>query len=219
MITLHQFDRSPYGWKVRIVLNEKGIPCDLVVPANKNEDPAFAKLNPFKLTPVLQLEDGRTVWESTVVNEYLEEAYPQKPMLPKDPWERARVRMIEDASDQYLAPAGRAVVLGRFEYAPPHLVRRADANVDKAALEEARRKLAEQRARFETALGAGPWFGGTLFSLADAALVPLLSGNLRTVGEFPAEKFPGLAAWIGRALERPSVRDAAPKQPLTIKEG
>jgi glutathione S-transferase len=62
----------------------------------------FARLNPFRLTPILQLEDGRTICESTAINEYLEETHPNPPMLPKDPYERARIRMLEDSTDLYL---------------------------------------------------------------------------------------------------------------------
>src|SRR5262245_42596353 len=101
MLKLYNFDRSPFGWKVRIVLAEKNVPYESIVPENKNEDPAFAKMNPFRLTPVLQFDDGRTLYESTIINEYLEEAYPSPAMLPKDPFERARVRMIEDTTDQH----------------------------------------------------------------------------------------------------------------------
>jgi glutathione S-transferase len=90
MLKLWHLDRSPFGWKVRMVLAEKAVPYQLVIPDNKSEDPAFAKLNPLRLTPVLELPDGRTIYESTVINEYLEETYPDPPMLPKEPWERAR---------------------------------------------------------------------------------------------------------------------------------
>ena len=61
MIKLYYLDRSPFSWKVRIVLAEKNVPYDATVPEKKNEDPAFARLNPFLLTPVLQLEDGKTL--------------------------------------------------------------------------------------------------------------------------------------------------------------
>ena len=71
MLKLYNFERSPFGWKVRIVLAEKKVQYEAIAPENKNEDPAFARLNPFRLTPVLQLEDGRTLYESTVINEYL----------------------------------------------------------------------------------------------------------------------------------------------------
>ena len=46
MLKLHHLDRSPFGWKVRIVLAEKDVPHELVIPDNKSEDAAFAKLNP-----------------------------------------------------------------------------------------------------------------------------------------------------------------------------
>src|SRR5213593_4751146 len=101
MLKLHNFDRSPFCWKTRLVLAEKKVPFEAVVPKNKAEDPEFARLNPFRMTPVLELEDGRTVYESTVINEYLEEVHPHPAMLPRDPYQRARVRMIEDTTDQY----------------------------------------------------------------------------------------------------------------------
>src|SRR5438093_8292955 len=109
---LHALDRSPYSWKTRLVISEKKIPCEIVAaPENKNDDPAFARLNPFKLTPVLELEDGRTLYESSIINEYFEQTCPDPPMLPRDAYERARVRMIEDTTDQYLLPSSRKFTL------------------------------------------------------------------------------------------------------------
>ena len=76
MVKLWHLDRSPFGWKVRMVLAEKAVPHQIAIPDNKSEDPGFAKMNPFRLTPVLELADGRTIYESTVINEYLEEGSP-----------------------------------------------------------------------------------------------------------------------------------------------
>src|SRR2546425_8218035 len=84
MLKLYAFDRSPFGWKVRVALAEKKIQYEMIVPENKNEDPAFARLNPFRKTPVLALEDGRTIYESTVINEYLEETQPQPAMRSEE---------------------------------------------------------------------------------------------------------------------------------------
>ena len=106
--------KAPFGWKVRIVLAEKKVPHEVLVPENKSESVAFGKLNPFRLTPVLELEDGRTIYESTVINEYLEEAYPTPAMLPRDPYERARIRMLEDTTDQYLYPVIRDLRSAQF---------------------------------------------------------------------------------------------------------
>jgi glutathione S-transferase len=219
MLKLHNFERSPFGWKVRIVLAEKQVPYETVVPQNKNEDPAFARLNPFRLTPVLELEDGRTIFESTVINEYLEETHPKPPMLPRDPYERARVRQIEDATDQHLSAAIRGLTTAQFEYAPPFLIRKKADQVDHKLLEESRRKVLEHLAYFEKEISGRTWFGGDLFSLADAALAAPLTGSLRLHGILPDAKHPGLSAWITRVSERPSYRASAPKEPMRIKEG
>ena len=217
MLRLHNFDRSPFGWKVRVVLAEKKVAYEAVTPENKAESPAFGKLNPFRLTPVLELEDGRTLYESTVINEYLEEAYPEPAMLPKDPYERARVRMLEDTTDQYFYPMLRDLRGARYEYAPPLLIPKAPEAVDHRMLEEATRKCHEHLARLEKDLGSRAWFGGQVFSLADAALAAPLTGTLPLLGMLPDPKYPNLAAWARRLVERPSYRASAPKEPLRIK--
>lgn len=150
MLKLHHLDRSPFGWKVRMVLEEKKAPYTLVIPENKSENQAFLKLNPFRLTPVLELEDGATIYESTVINEYLEERFPDPAMLPKDPYERARIRMIEDTTDQYLYVALREFRMAQFEYAPPFLVRKKADEVDHKLLEASRVKLHEHLTRLES---------------------------------------------------------------------
>ena len=219
MLKLHHFDRSPFGWKARMVLAEKKVPYDAVVPENKSESPAFARLNPFRLTPVLELEDGRTLYESTVINEYLEEAYPQPPMLPRDPYERARIRMLEDTTDQYFYAAIRDLRSARFEYAPPFLIPKKPAEVDPRVVEEAKARVHEHLARLERELAGRTWFGGEIFSLADAALAPPLTSSLPLLGILPDSKYPNIAAWVRRISERPSFRDSAPREPLKIKEG
>ena len=218
MLKLYAFDRSPFGWKVRVVLAEKNVPYEMIVPENKNEDPAFARLNPIRKTPVLVLGDGRALYESTVINEYLEEAYPQPAMLPKDPFERARVRMIEDTFDQYVYPAIRDLTNAQFDYQPPLLIRRKADKVDHRLLEESRMKVHEHLQRLEGELRGRTWFGGDMFSLADAAHVPALTGNLRILGVLPDAKYPGLGEWTARATGRPACKAAAPKEPARIKE-
>jgi len=218
MLKLHNFDRSPFGWKTRLVLAEKKVAYQQVEPENKAESPAFAKLNPFRLTPVLELEDGRTVYESTIINEYLEEAYPTPALLPRDPYERARVRMLEDTTDQYLYAALRDFRLSQFDYAPPYLVRKKPEQVDKKLAEESRVKIHEHLARLERELSGRTWFGGDVFSLADAALAAPLTGSLKLFGILPDAKYPNLAAWSRRLVERPTYAASSPKEPMKIKE-
>ena len=219
MLKLHNFDRSPFGWKVRIVLAEKKVPYESIVPENKNEDPAFAKLNPFRLTPVLQLEDGRTLYESTVINEYLEEVYPDPPMLPRDPYERARVRMLEDTTDQHFYLMLRGLTVSQFEYAPPYLIRKKADQIDHTLLEESRMKVHAHLARLDAELKGRTWFGKDLFSLADATLAPSLTMSLKLHGILPDAKYPNIAAWTERITSRPSYKATIPKEPLTIKQG
>ncbi len=218
MLKLHNFERSPFGWKVRIVLAEKKVPYEVIVPENKNESPAFARLNPFRLTPVLELEDGRTLYESTVINEYLEDAYPEPAMLPRDPYERARVRLLEDVTDQYFYKAIRGVQVSQFDSEPPFLVRKKADQVDHKLLEESRMKAHEHLARLEKEIQGKTWFGGNLFSLADANLAAPITAGLPLLGILPDPKYPGLAAWTKRMKERPSYTASAPKVPTTIKE-
>jgi len=218
MLKLYAFDRSPFGWKVRVALAEKKVKYDMIVPENKNEDPAFAKLNPFRKTPVLVLDDGRTIYESTVINEYLEEVHAQPPMLPKDPYERARVRMIEATFDQYVYPAIRDFTNSQFDYQPPILYRKKADKVDHKLLEESRIRVHEHLQRLEAELKGRTWFGGDVFSLADAALVPALTGSLKILGVLPDAKYPNIGAWIGRVTARPTYKASAPKEPPTIKE-
>ena len=200
MLKLHHFDRSPFGWKARMVLAEKKVRYEVIVPENKAESAAFGKLNPFRLTPVLELEDGRTIYESTVISEYLEEVHPNPPMLPKDPWERARIRMLEDTTDQYLYPVIRDLRSARYEYAPPFLIPKKPAEVDQKLLEEARIKVQVHLARLEKELSGRTWFGGEIFSLADVALAPPLTASLPLLGVLPDSRYPALAAWSRRMI-------------------
>jgi glutathione S-transferase len=218
VLKLHHLDRSPFGWKVRMVLFEKNVPHELVIPENKSEDPGFLKLNPYRLTPVLELADGRTIYESTVINEYLEEAYPEPPMLPKDAYERARVRMIEDTTDQYLYAAMRDFRTAQFEYAPPFLVRKKADEVDHKLLESGRAKIHEHLTRLEEELAGRAFFGGAAISLADAGLVPVLTGSMPLMGVLPDERYPRIAAWTARVKERPSYKASAPQAPLRIRD-
>lgn len=218
MLKLHHLDRSPFGWKVRMVLAEKHVPHKVVIPENKSEDPAFFKLNPFRLTPVLELDNGATIYESTVINEYLEDVYPEPAMLPKDPYERARIRMIEDTTDQYFYAALRDFRMAQFEYAPPFLVRKKADEVDHKLLEASRVKLHEHLTRLESELAGRSYFGGAMFSLADVALAPPLTASLKLLGVLPDKRYPLIAAWSARVSERSSYIASAPKEPLRIRE-
>src|SRR6266496_5181114 len=90
--------------KVRLVLNEKGLPWDgkiLDLRRGDQFDPEYRKLNPNSVVPTL-VHDGRAVVESTVIIEYLDEAFPSPALMPGDPYQRAVPRLWMKKVDDYL---------------------------------------------------------------------------------------------------------------------
>jgi glutathione S-transferase len=104
MIKLYSIALSPWARKVRIALYEKGIPFTKIdIPhdaaGNLIKPPEFLAANPRGRVPTL-IDGNVTVYESTVVLEYLEDAYPKPPLYPRDVAGRARCRVLEDTGDQ-----------------------------------------------------------------------------------------------------------------------
>ena len=91
---------------------EKGLQWEttwLDLPAGEHKKPEYLAINPVGKVPALI--DGKViVHDSTIVGEYLEDKYPQKPLLPKDPETKARARAFEDYSDAYLAASNYKIL-------------------------------------------------------------------------------------------------------------
>ena len=181
VLTLYDADRCPFCARVRIVLAEKGIAYETIV-VDLDDRPAWIyEKNPLGKVPVLE-EEGWVLPESAVINEYLEERYPEPRMWPLDPAERAVGRLLVERFD----------VLSRPYYA----LRRGD--------EEAREKLDAQLGGLDSILAGRPFLTGLEFGLADAAYLPwiLRTGALLGV---EVESHPALGDWVARTSERPSV--------------
>ena len=92
---LFTYFRSTAAYRVRIALNLKGLPVNLL-PVNlvekKHKEAAYTDLNPQGLVPALMLESGEVLNQSMAIIEFLEEQHPHPPLLPTDPFERAEVR-------------------------------------------------------------------------------------------------------------------------------
>jgi len=107
VLRLHGFAFSNYHNVVKIVLIEKGLEFE-EVPAYPPADEGYLSKNPTGKYPCLETEDGSFLGESKVILNYLEEAYPEVPLLPADPLGRARVRELMEVIDLYLEwPARR----------------------------------------------------------------------------------------------------------------
>src|SRR5688572_32888671 len=94
MLKLCGFYVSNYHNKIRLALLEKGVPFEEDASCKPSQKDEFLARTPMGKVPFLELDGGRRLAESEVIGEYLEEAFPQKPLLPKDPFERAKVREL-----------------------------------------------------------------------------------------------------------------------------
>src|SRR5690349_16951548 len=98
---LFTFATSPYARKVRIVLDHKGAPYEPIercYSLDRKDD--LREASKRAEVPVLMLDDGRMIADSTIICEYLEQVYPTPALYPKDAYDRARMRMIEDLCDR-----------------------------------------------------------------------------------------------------------------------
>lgn len=197
MIKLYDFPQSPYCQKVRLMLAEKDLSYDKVfVDLTKNEQktPDFLRLNPYGKVPVL-IDDDEVIYDSTVVNEYLEDEYPHPPLLPAQSGERARVRMFEDFADNSFTPQGGLLAAE---------LRKPADQIDQERVQRYRADLLRVLEFLDRHLEGKEYVAGA-FSLADLAFVPRLL-MLPSLGvEIPA-RLKNVLAWRERLLQRPSVK-------------
>lgn len=116
IITLHGFAASNYYNVVKYVLLYKDIPFEEHLVYSGGED--WLAISPVGKVPALTTEDGLHLSETTVICDYLEEMYPQKPLYPLDAWQRARVRQIMKVSELYLELPSRRLVSYAFSRKP-----------------------------------------------------------------------------------------------------
>lgn len=181
MITLYDADRCPYCARVRIVLAEKRVEYETTV-VDLDDRPAWIyDKNPLGRVPVIE-EDTFVLAESAVINEYLEERYPEPALLPADPAARALARMLIFRFDE----------LSRPYYA----LRRGE--------DDARDRLDAQLAKLDALLEAQPFLTGSDFGLADVAYVPWILRARERMGVEVAS-FASLADWLDQLSQRPSI--------------
>jgi glutathione S-transferase len=200
MITLYDHPLSPYGQKVKIALREKGVAFETVSPGGLGAGGAageFAEANPRAEVPTL-VDGAVSVFDSTVILEYLEDAYPTPALLPTSAADRARVRMIEEVMDTHFEPINWGLSELRW-------FKRAEGEQAKAIEAAAARQLVGFFAWLERQLGAREWFNGETFGWGDLAVIPFLNGS---AGQgHPPPEGSRLGAWQARANARPSVVD------------
>jgi glutathione S-transferase len=213
---LYGASQSPFVRKVRVVLEEKGIPYETepIVPIPKT--PELLALHPLGKIPILR-DGALVVPDSSVICAYLEKRYPSPPLYPEDPAELARALFLEEYADTQLAEGMGAIVLERF--VKPNLLKQP---TDEKRLAELMRAMTTRwfgeppcppglqttpvMEVLESVLPADRDSVLARFGIADAALGAHL-GWLAAAGvELDAERWPRTARYYRALVARPSFK-------------
>jgi len=198
VLTVYDHPLSAYAQKVKIALLEKGVEFEAPLPpgigsgATQGE---FAAASPRGEVPALVHGDVH-VFDSTVILEYVEDQWPDPPLLPATPAERARVRMLEDAMDTHF----EAITWGLSEV---RNFGRADGALAATLEAAAAAQLERWYLWLDAELGERDWFNGAAFGWGDLAVVPFVNGAVGFGFTPPAGS--RLAEWLARANARDSV--------------
>ncbi len=210
MLKLCGFPVSNYQRKVKMALLEKGVPYQ-EVKTYPSQDEAILRHSPLGKIPYLEVGEG-CIAESQVIVEYIEDAYPQLPLYPLDPLERAKCRELITVIELHLElPARRLYAEAFFGGTVPQWVKDEVAPL----LAKGARALA-QLVRF------APFIAGPTFSYADCAAyahLPLVAGASKTVlGEDALASIGGLKDYLGRIRQRASAAKADEERKANLEE-
>jgi len=228
-LTLYHNDMSVCAQKVRLALAEKGLDYEskhLNLRAGDQKHPDYLKLNPNGYVPTL-VHDGFVVCESTVICEYIDDAFPNPPLKPADARGKARMRGFTKFIDAAIFPATGVVSMSiafHHQYAPEvHAkmeaarpgwlanFRNLQKGTENPAFPNSIKRLDKMLADMEAALsGHGkPWLVGDAYSLADVGNAPYVTrlDHLKFLDRMIAKR-PKTAAWYERMKARPAYQDA-----------
>jgi glutathione S-transferase len=192
-LELISFKLCPFVQRAVITLLHRKVPHEVTYIDLADPPQWFLDISPFGQVPVLKADDT-PIFESAVINEFIDEASPGPSLQPADPLQRALNRAWTELGSACLGDTHRIVT-----------ARDADA------LEDARDDLQEKLERLEEQLGAGPFFNGADLALIDTAFAPLfmrLAILDRHHQVLDRESIPKVTAWSEHLLALPVVRDS-----------
>ncbi len=199
MLKLCGFHISNYFNKARIAMLEKGVPFELDPTCKPSQQEDFLARSPMGKVPFLDV-DGAHLSESQVICEYLEDAFPQKPLYPRDPLARARVRELISFMELHVELVARQ--LYREVFFGGRVSDEVKQSVEKGLVKGIRALRA--RARFD------PYIAGAELTLADCAAfvhLPLVSlASKIAYGRDPLESMPQIKPYLKMLGERPAFR-------------
>ena len=191
---------SPYARKVRVVLAEKRIDCEIVMLAGLSDpDSPLPAHNPLGKVPTLLLDDGSGLFDSPVICEYLDSKTPVKHLIPQT--KRIEVKRWEALADGVCDATVAIVMEGR----------RASEKQDATIVERQQLKVERGLRALSQDLGENKWYLGETFSLADIAVGCTLGYLQLRMPELAwHEQYPNLARFYGQMIKRPSFQNTAP---------
>ena len=245
MLELYHAEPVANSMKPLICLKEKGLDfashyVDLL--RFEQHEPEFVKLNPNGQVPVL-VHDGAVITESTVINEYLEDCFPEPRLRPRDPVSRARMRIWSKFVDEYFCPAlsmiGWHVMVRRIAQAIDkdeleRILERiplkeqrdkwatvAGSSFTEEQLADSRRKCRVAVDKMEAILATQKWLAGNEYSLADVNTYSMTAGLPRLMSDvLNDDTGPHVLDWLNRMNARPAVQaalDMPNKVPETLR--
>lgn len=245
MLELYHFEPGANSLKALLCLKEKGLDFEsryVNLHEFEQHDPEYVRINPNGQVPAL-VHDGAVITESTVINEYLEDVFPELPLRPADPVIRASMRVWTKFVDEYLNPA--ASILGWNRIIKPlveHLTEEefeeklkriplkeqqdkwrtaANRTFPQEQLDDCQRRVAVSVEKIEKSLANNEWITGPDYSLADiscfSVLAPMPMFNEQAINR---DKSPKSMAWHDRMMARPAVRAtfAMARRPMPYME-
>lgn len=228
-LVLYHAWMSSASRRVRFCLEEKELPyVGIFVRLLKSEQntPEYLRLNPNGVVPTL-VHRGRPLIESTVINEYLDDVYPDRPLRPSDPIERAAMRVWTYVADTVVIKAFQELNWNRMmgptasKWTDAELARKmattpmperreqwrrvAREPYTEAEMKRAAESLQHILARMDESLARGPWLAGSTFSLADVNMSPyaVRFGELEAHG-ISLSSYPRIRDWWSRLTARPA---------------
>lgn len=206
---LYNIDHSPYTTRLRMQIRKKGLPVDICPPPLALRTPEFFARFPLRKVPVLELDDGRILAESTVIAEYLEQCFPDNPQRPEDAYERGQMNEMTRFADTHLGPNG---VFALF---------RALINPQNQDFDTALENLKGELTKFENLLNHHPDFHQRPLHLGDFALVPVVHYVLLLATELkidnPLPGYPKVLEWWHWAQADAVVKAASDEMETAFK--
>lgn len=208
-VNLYTYFRSSASFRVRIVLNAKGlpytsIPIHMLRHGGEQHQPAYRAVNPQGLVPSLALDDGQVLTQSVAICEYLEETHPEPALLPANPLDRAWVRSVCSAIACDIHPLDNLRVLRYLK----HELGCDDEH--KNAWYAHWIRIGFEPLEVQLRNRAGRHCLGDTFSLADAFLIPQVWNARRA--ECPLADFPTITRLYDNAMALDAVLRAEPSR-------